>query len=113
MGRCNIKNPDDGTWRCWSTCIDDWVCDWMPESDYKQWLIDEAARITKEDLDEFGVQDSLYINYESCIYHKALSMFCDKCKDRYEKCDDCDYNICVEEYLRQGNDYLNTGLIKR
>ena len=111
MGRCNIQNPNDGKWRCWSTIVDDWVSEWMAEADYKQWLVDEATRSAKEEIEEYGIRTSRFINYESCVYSKALSDFCNNCPDQFEKCDDCDYNICVEEYLRRGDDYLNTRLI--
>lgn len=113
MGRCNIQNPNDGKWRCWSTVVDNWVSDWMTEEDYKQWLVDEATRATKEDIEIFGIQKSRFITYADCVYDLAFSNFCKKCKDRFEKCDECDYNIPVEEYIRRGNDYLNIGIIPR
>lgn len=112
MGRCNIKHPDNGMWRCWSTVVDDWVSDWLSEEDYKQWLIDEATRAAKEDIEYYGIKEPRFTTYEDCVYTKAFKEFCEKCPDRFEKCDTCDYNIRVEAYIAGGNDYLNTGLIK-
>lgn len=37
MPRYNVQHPKTGKWRCFSTIVDDWVTDWMPENLYEQW----------------------------------------------------------------------------
>lgn len=109
MGHANIQHPETGMWRCWSTVVDNWITDWMTESDYKEWLIQEAANSMREDLQDFGIKTSRYITYTGCIYDVAFQSMCEQCPDRFEKCDDCDKNITVEAYIEQGDDYLNLG----
>lgn len=56
MGHANIQHPETGMWRCWSTVVDNWITDWMTESDYKEWLIQEAANSMREELQDFGIK---------------------------------------------------------
>lgn len=111
MGRCNIKHPKTGEWRCWSTIVDNWVSEWMSETDYKQWLIDEATRQAAAEIEAYGIKESRFQTYNDCLYKLAMQGHCEKCKDRFDKCDDCDYNITVEAYIEQGDDYFHLGLI--
>lgn len=37
MPRFNVKHPDTGEWRCFSTVVDDWVTDWMDKERYEKW----------------------------------------------------------------------------
>ena len=37
MPRFNVKHPDTGRWRCFSTVVDDWVSDWMDKEKYEEW----------------------------------------------------------------------------
>ena len=110
MGRCNIKHPQTSEWRCWSTIVNNWVSEWMPEEDYKQWLVDEAARIEQEDIEKFGIKESNIQTYDECVYELALEEHCRNCRFKYDSCDNCEYNITVEDYIKQGNDYFNLGL---
>lgn len=114
MPHVNIQHPETGMWRCWSTIVDNWITDWMTESDYKEYLIQEAADSVREDLNNSGIRTSRFITYNDCIYDSALREFCDKCPNQgdFDKCDMCDKNITVEEYIEQGDDYLNICLIK-
>lgn len=109
MGRCNIRHPQTGEWRCWSSNIDMWVSDWMPEEDYKQWLIDEAARIKQEDIEKYGIREARQ-TYKDCVYTLALNRFCESCTLKHQPCDECEYNITVDAYIEQGDDYLHLGL---
>lgn len=59
MGHANIQHPKTGMWRCWSTVVDNWITDWMTESDYKEWLIQEAANSMREELQDFGITSIL------------------------------------------------------
>jgi len=112
MGRCNIKNRKTGQWRCWSTIIDDWVSEWMPEHDYKEWLIVEAARMMREELETFGIREPRSMlgtmTASSCNYHKALEEYCSDCC--HDDCDNCYYNKSFESYIAEGNNYFNIDL---
>ena len=37
MPRYNVQNPDTKEWRCFSSIVDDYVTDWMPEDEYEEW----------------------------------------------------------------------------
>ena len=112
MGRCNIKHPQTGEWRCWSTIVDNWVSEWMSEADYKQWLVDEATRQAAAEIEAYGIKESRFQTYNDCLYKLAMREHCENCKDRFDKCDDCDYNITVEAYVEQGDDYFNLGILE-
>lgn len=106
MGRCNIKNKRTGLWRCWSTVVDDWLCDWMTEKDYKQWLIDEAITDMKYELDNYGIRENKYKSASECEYTVARhKMFCEKCENH--DCENCETNISFETCIAEGYDYLH------
>ena len=37
MPRYNVQHPETKEWRCFSSIVDDWVTDWMPENVYERW----------------------------------------------------------------------------
>lgn len=37
MPRYNVQHPKTKHWRCFSSIVDDYVTDWMPESEYEAW----------------------------------------------------------------------------
>ena len=112
MSHINIQHTETKMWRCWSTYIDDWVSDWMSETDYKEYLIQEAADSMREDLEHFGIRTTKFRTYNDCVYDLAFKQMCEQCPDRFEKCDECDKNITVEAYIEQGDNYLNLDIFK-
>lgn len=105
MGRVNIQHPVTKMWRCFSSVVDDWVSDWMTEADYKQWLIDEQVREMQYNFEHFGIQKPRMTNYNEVVYTAAFKKMCDKCKDM--DCDHCKYNVDLDTYIENKNDYLN------
>ena len=37
MPRYNVQHPDTKEWRCFSSIIDNWITNWMPEKKYENW----------------------------------------------------------------------------
>ena len=62
MPRYNVQHPETKEWRCFSTIVDDWIGDWMPEDEYERWRqheygvhcgpVREANIMTLEDAEE-------------------------------------------------------------
>lgn len=44
MPRFNVRRPSDGMWACFSTVVDDYVCDWMTRPQYEDWRRDQYGR---------------------------------------------------------------------
>lgn len=110
MGRNNIKSRKTGMWRCWSTVVDNWVSEWMTESDYKEWLIKEAAQQMAHDLEYFGIRETKFMSAAKCEYIRRCDELCEKCDRASTDCDECEKNITFEKYVANGNNYLNIDL---
>lgn len=94
-------------WRCYSSITDEWVSDWLSEEDYKQFLIKEETERIKEHLDAHGITKTTWVTYEEITYDMALKeKFCDDCPQGRCDCEDCKYNITLETYIQDGDDYL-------
>ena len=115
MAYLNIKHPETELWRCWSTYSDEWITDWMSETDYKEYLIQRAVEDIKYDLDTYGIETPKFYTYNQYIYKEALRNYCNNCPyhGNFDACDNCDKNITVEAYIEQGDDYFNLGIIKK
>lgn len=44
MPRFNVQHPQTKEWRCFSSIVDNWVTDWMPEDEYEAWRKSEYGR---------------------------------------------------------------------
>lgn len=44
MPRINVQHPQTKEWRCFSSIVDDWITDWMPEDEYEKWRGEEYGR---------------------------------------------------------------------
>ena len=91
MPRMNIQHPITKQWRCFSTEIDNWVSEWLPEEKYKEWLIQEAAKQTAFDLAQRGIRAPHLYSYNDAVYDAARMQYIDKhCETCIEsKCSDC------------------------
>lgn len=37
MPRYNVQRPSDGKWACYSSIVEDYITDFMPEDEYQEW----------------------------------------------------------------------------
>ncbi len=44
MPRFNVKRPADGYWACFSTIVDDYITDFMPEDEYQAFREEEYGK---------------------------------------------------------------------
>ena len=44
MPRYNVQRPSDGKWACFSSIVDDYITDFMPENEYQAWREEEYGR---------------------------------------------------------------------
>lgn len=90
MGHVNIQHPETKMWRCFSTVVDDWLCDWMSEDDYKEWLIDDAVASMREEFARSGIKASTWYSYNELVYEFGRRQWkethCGICSND----DDCD-----------------------
>lgn len=90
MGHVNIQHPETKLWRCFSTVVDDWLCDWMSEDDYKEWLIDDAVASMREEFEQVGIKASTWYSYNELVYEVGRQQWkethCSICSND----DDCD-----------------------
>lgn len=65
MPRYSIQHPETKLWSCFSTIVDDFVCDWMTEENYIDWLLnEERERI----IHNFNlIKDSPSMTYDECV----------------------------------------------
>ena len=114
MGRVDVRDPETGKWACWSTIVDDYVIDWLPETEYKAMrLVDYILSSMKFPRDEVEDNDFMdnFVTFglkgdeatftvkninrfeltESSWYTKLL---CDAKRDLVQKCLDCTHNKC-------------------
>lgn len=104
MSRLNIQHPITKQWRCFSTEIDSWVSEWLPEDQYKEWLIQEAAKQTAYYLDQCGVRTSQFCNYNDAIYNAVRKQY----KDNHcETCTESDCDNCKVWAYADWVDYLH------
>lgn len=90
MGHLNVQHPKTKMWRCFSTVVDDWLCDWMSEDDYKEWLIKDTVESMREEFARSGIKSSKFYTYNELAFEAART------KWREEHCDRCD--TCVSDY---------------
>ena len=93
MGLCNIQNPSNPElYRCWSTYVDNWITDWMPYKEYREYLIERARKEMEERIDTFGIELAHSLTAEKCDAIVARKERCEKCEHHYqtEFCDKCD-----------------------
>ena len=101
MGRSNIQHPITKQWRCYSTVVDAWITDWMDEEAYKEWLIQDAANVVREELAEYGIRSSVVRDYNDAVF-SAASM-----KWRNEHCKDCSTKDCDKCKVWQYPDWFS------
>jgi len=92
MPRYSIQNPETKQWRCFSTIVDDFICDWMDRDDYIEWkLKEERERITKElsSLEKYP-----YMTYEECLKTIEWREYCEQMDP------DDDGSTVIEDYKR-------------
>ena len=44
MPRFNVQHPKTKQWRCFSSIVDNWITDWMPEDEYQKWREEEYGK---------------------------------------------------------------------
>lgn len=111
MAHIDVKDPETGLWACWSTIVDDYISDWLPENEYKAFVLKEALISSmqyKEDLDfnsiisvevkdntsVFTVKDlSLVTLHPSDWYSKQE---CDEYLAKRQRCDACNHANCED-----------------
>ena len=71
MGRHSIKHPKSGLWSCFSTVVDDFICDWMPKEDYISWLLNKERDEIEYRLDRIE-RDKGHYSYEDACEAIAL-----------------------------------------
>ena len=101
MSRLNIQHPVTKEWRCFSTVVDNWVSDWMPEDKYKEFLIQRAIDDLKDALDRTGILPSYYYTYNDAVFDAAKMDWRDAhCKGCKNSCDHCPvYKDDAESYM--------------
>ena len=108
MPHYNIQNPVTKQWRCFSTIIDDWLCDWKSEDEYKDWLINRVVQDMLYEFERKGIETSKWYSYEDAIYTAARSAWknhnCHNCTQR--DCDNCKIYDDLETYISNGDDFL-------
>lgn len=118
MGHLNIQHPETKLWRCYSTVVDNWLCGWMSEDDYKEWLIQDAIDSMREDFARRGLTTPKFVSYNELVYDAACSSWknehCSNCPTMAQgygiaECDKCfvntnDWESYAKEYA--DNDIL-------
>ena len=96
MPRYNIQHPETKLWSCFSTIVDDFVCDWMTEENYIEWLLKEEREKIIHNLNL--LKDRNYftrgMTYEECLQTIEWRKHC-----RTMSPDD-DGSTIVEDYKR-------------
>ena len=88
MSHINVQHPETKLWRCFSTNVDDWICGWMTEDDYKEWLIDKAVESMREEFERRGIQSATLESYNYFVYNAACTQW------KYRNCNECDGGDC-------------------
>lgn len=117
MSRCNIYDPETNLWACWSTTVDDYVTEWLPENEYKAKVIADMclsgidiaysslkdidfktltsvkiegnkAIITVNNLDQIKLNESTYYTKSECDEKVRHNKICETCT--HAGCDYCD-----------------------
>ena len=114
MGHLNIQHPETKLWRCYSTIVDDWLCGWMPENDYKEWLIQDTIDSMREEFERIGIKSSTRYSYNELVYDAACTKWknahCNSCIEI--ECDNCFiYTNDWESYAKNYEDNDILGII--
>ena len=107
MGKFNIQHPTTKQWRCFSTTVDNWISDWMPEEQYREFLIQQAVNDIKYELEHIGLKQSYNYTYNDAVFTAARMNWkdthCKGCKNGY--CGDCPvYQYNAESYMTDCDD---------
>ena len=93
MAHANIYDPETNKWACWSTVVDDYITDWLPENAYRgEMIVDAIAGLLDWGDKTTNLSDILEAKIGSnavTITIKDLSKFSIKKSDWYSK-QDCD-----------------------
>lgn len=121
MGHLNIQHPETKLWRCYSTIVDDWLCGWMSEEDYKEWLIQDTIDSMREEFERIGIKSSTRYSYNELVYDAACTKWknahCNNCPTMAQgygiaECDKCFiYTNDWESYAREYADNDILGII--
>lgn len=118
MSHIDIQDPNTGLWACWSTCVDNYISDWMPETEYRAFVLKEALLgqlvyddtiddneynklvsctvqgntcvLTVNDLSKVQLHPSCFVTKEDCDKTLKFRSRCATCN--HANCDDCDDN---------------------
>lgn len=106
MGRFNIQHPVTKEWRCFSTVVDNWISDWMPEDKYKEFLIQKAVEDVNYALKYSGILKSSYYSYNDAVFDAARMdwrvMHCKGCKNSCSHCPVYQYD--ADSYMTDCDD---------
>ena len=56
MPRFNVKRPD-GMWCCFSTIVDDYVCEWMQKATYEEWRKEQYGVANYQPAEECNMME--------------------------------------------------------
>lgn len=63
MPRYNVQHPETGKWACFSSVVDDFITDWMPEKKYEKWR-----------RKEYGIHCGTVHNSNRMNYEEAMQI---------------------------------------
>lgn len=72
MGRHSIRHPESGLWSCFSTIVDDFICDWMTKEDYISWLLNKERDEIEYRLNQIEAGKGYQYSYEDACEAIAL-----------------------------------------
>lgn len=67
MPRYNVQRPADGKWACFSTVVEDYVTEFMPEPDYQKWRESEYGKQAG------ALKDANQMDYKEAEYQRFLN----------------------------------------
>lgn len=67
MPRYNVHRPSDGKWACFSSVVDDYITDFMPEDEYQRWREHEYGKSAGP------IKEANQMTYQKAEYARALN----------------------------------------
>jgi len=67
MPRYNVQRPSDGKWACYSSIVEDYITDFMPEDEYQEWREIEYGKQAGP------MREANQMKYEDAEYKRFLN----------------------------------------
>lgn len=67
MARYNVQRPSDGKWACYSSIVEDYITDFMPEDEYQEWREIEYGKQAGP------LRETNQMKYEDAEYKRFLN----------------------------------------